>query len=182
MMKEVATVWKRVFKNFRYIALLFVVAFVFYLLNGFIANIPNIKASFELFGFFRGIWFLFFLSLKFFDRLELFALIGNIILSILLGILASLLAYRKSLIKVDRAKKTSLLSGIGILLGVAAPGCAVCGVGLFSLLGLSSALVVLPFNGREVVFIAIAVVTFSIFRISRKLYNPSCELNLEKNC
>src|SRR3989338_8552715 len=97
--KEVLTVWKRVFRNWLYIALVLVIAFIFYLLNGLIINIPNIKSFYQLFGFFGGTKFLFTLAIRFIERITLFGSVTTIILSMMIGIFFTLLVYRFRIIK-----------------------------------------------------------------------------------
>ena len=69
--KNVFVVWDRIFRNFRYVVLALVVAFVFYMLNGLILNFRNIGTFVKDFGFWEilNIIFYFSLSLIEHDRL-----------------------------------------------------------------------------------------------------------------
>lgn len=179
--KEIALVWKRVFKNWKYFVLLLISGFIFYMLNGFVLNITNLSPVYRLLGFFGMLQFLFVSSLNFTSRLTLIGTFGITTLSLLVGILVSLLFYRFYTIDKINRKKSGFFGGLGILVGIAAPGCVACGVGLLSLLGLTSALAALPFQGHEVIVIAVILVGFSVVNISRKLYNPLCELKPNGN-
>jgi hypothetical protein len=179
-LKESVRVWGRIFKRPNYILLTFIVAFIFYLLNGLIINIPNIKISYQVFGLVGGSSFLFKLSLRIFDNVTIFNTVGVIILSFLVGFLVSILVYRFKVATKSQSKKAGFLGGVGVFLGAAAPGCAACGVGIISLIGLSSALAILPFNGKEVIVVAIVAVAFSVISISKKLYAPTCAIKLPK--
>lgn len=174
-------VLKKVFKNWKYTVLVLIVALAFYLINGFIVNIPNFKSFYKLFGAIGAIKLLISLAFQFYNRVLPFALVTTIILGILIGILISLLTYRFKTIDSKEMKKVGFFGTVGIFLGVAAPGCAACGVGLLSLIGLTSVLTILPFQGREINIIAIAIIVFSIIKISGKLYNPVCQVKINEN-
>ena len=176
---EVLHVWKKVFRNWRYVVLLLIVGFVFYLINGVILNIPNILSVYGVLGFFGTMQFLFFASLNFISTVTVFNAVGVLILSVFVGALISLLVYRFSTIDKSARSEVGKLGSFGMLLGVAAPGCVACGVGLLSLLGLTSALAILPFQGHEVIVLAVGLVGFSVVNISRKLYNPVCKLKFK---
>lgn len=180
MIKSVE-VWKRVFRNLRYVALTLVVGLLFYLLNGLIVNIPNFKSFYKLFGAIGAIKILISLAFQFYNRVLPFALVTIIILAILIGVLVSLLTYRFKTIDSKEMKKVGFFGTAGIFLGVAAPGCAACGVGLLSLIGLTSVLTILPFQGREINVIAIIILGFAIIKISGKLYNPVCQVKINEN-
>ena len=45
---QIFNVWKNVFGNFRYILLTFLIAFIFYLFNVFIANLTNIISVYNV--------------------------------------------------------------------------------------------------------------------------------------
>jgi hypothetical protein len=181
MIGEVLTVWKKVFREKKYIFLVLVFGFVFYLLNGFILNISNIKTFYLLFGFFGSMKHFFLLSFNFASLITTLSMIGIIFLSLLVGMMLSILVYRFKLMQKGEVGKVGLFGSIGLFLGVAAPGCAACGVGLVSLLGLTSALLVLPYDGQEIIFLAVGIVAYSLLSLSRKLYNPVCELKSMKN-
>jgi hypothetical protein len=166
--------WKRMFSSFRYVVILVVVGFFFYMLNGLLMNVTNIGSFYNLLGFFGTLKVLFFGSLDLVNQLTLFAAFGTVILSVMVGMLVSLLSYRYSM-RVKTSVKGGVFSGIGMFLGVAAPGCAACGIGILSLLGLTSALVALPFDGHEVIVLAIGAMSFSIIGVSKKFYK-GCDL------
>ncbi len=177
VINEVLTVWRRVFFNGRHIIIAIFSAFFFYFLNGFLFNIKNGVNTYATLGIDGSAKFLFFSSLFLANQVNKINAIGIVALSLLFGILISLLFFRFFRIDRSERKKVGFLGTIGIFLGFAAPTCVACGIGFLSFLGLSSALVVLPFNGNEVVFVSIFLVSLSIFSLSRKLYNPVCRLN-----
>ncbi len=61
---------------------------------------------------------------------------------------------------------------IGIFLGIFAPGCVVCGIGIAGLLGLAASFAVLPFKGKEIGFIAIFFLFFSLLKTTLDLSRP----------
>ncbi|MBI5804162.1 hypothetical protein HY450_02870 [Candidatus Pacearchaeota archaeon] len=179
-LREVAVVLKNIFSKPYYIFTALIISFFFYLLNGFITNIPNLNSAYTLFGAVGGTRFIFSLALNFLSSLSSYSAVFVIILSFLIGILISILIYRYKTFRTLENKKLGLFGSVGIFLGIVAPGCAACGVGLVSLLGLSSALVILPFKGSEVVTLATILIILSIINLSGKLYKPQCRLDLMK--
>lgn len=90
--------------------------------------------------------------------------------------LFSLLFYKARSLKGEK-KGFGIISSIGFFLGAFAPGCAACGIGLASLLGVSAAtLSFLPFGGLELSIIAILIIGFAIYKVS----DNSCKINYKK--
>ena len=158
-------VWKRIFGKRKYLILALIFGFVFYILNGFILNVQNLGSFYEVSGALGAVKLAFVSSLVFLNLLSTFGAIGIVVLSVLVGMLFSLMLYRFEYLR-GKKGEGGFLGSIGLFLGLAAPGCA-CGVGLVSLLGVSSALAFLPFNGQEVVVFAVLVVAFSVVIMSR---------------
>src|SRR3989344_4591955 len=92
--KQVLSLWVKIFKDYRYIVILILFGFLFYLINGLLLNVNNIKSAFQIFGGFNALLFILVLSLKFIQQISLFSAIGTILLSFLVGMLFSLLFYR----------------------------------------------------------------------------------------
>ena len=112
------------------------------------------------------------------NNVHLFNAIAAVVLFFLTGVLVSLMVFR---FRTFKKGEIGFLSSIGILLGIAAPWCVVCGVGLLSLLGFSSFLLILPFKGSEIIVLANFLMIFSIYGILGKLYNPVCEVKYMEN-
>ncbi len=177
---EIFTVWKRVFGTWKYGFLSIVVALIFYFFNGLLYNISNIASFYHLFGLGEALRILFVLSFGFVRQITPFSLWSIIVLSILVGTFVSLLTYRYSIVKYPQVKQLGLLGGAGMFLGVVAPGCAACGLGILGFLGFSSILVALPFRGNEIIVIAMVLLVISIFTLSARLYKPLCSLKVER--
>lgn len=152
--------------------------FVFYLANGLIIASPDFVAFYYAFGFFGMLWNVFLVSLNFTPWVLIESFVGVIVLSVVFGMMASLLFYRYRVVRNPEMKKVGLIGGIGVALGAAAPGCASCGVGVLSVIGAGSFLTFLPFKGKEVLYVAIALTGFSVVKISEKLYNPVCQIDI----
>lgn len=167
--KELLKAWKDVFSNWKYSALALFIMLIFYSVNVVISNFDNL-AFYNKFGFFGGIKFLFGLFLGFKERIFFSSFISLIIISILFGMLFSLILYRTNMVKNTSVKTMGFFGSMGIFLGVLAPGCAACGIGLLSLLGFSAAAITfLPFNGLELSWLAIGILGFSVFKISKDI-------------
>ncbi len=176
-MRHELTFWKRVFSNWEYTFLALVVAFLFYALNVFIANFSSLLDFSSNLGFFGTIKFFLSLIIGFKEIIKASSYYSLIIISLMLGMLFSLIFYRAFTLNGNGNKKFGVMSGLGILLGSFAPGCAACGIGLASVLGLSGAfLVFLPLKGLELSLLAIIILAIAIFKTSK----DSCKIMLNK--
>ena len=172
------------FGNFRYILLTFLIAFIFYLFNVFIANLTNIISVYNVLGLSDYIKFLFSLILDFRKIISLSSFIFILTISMLFGMFLSLIVF-KTKAKIKVSKKDSFFGGLAIFLGIFAPGCAACGIGLVALLGLSAGfLSFLPYDGIEISIFSIIVLTFTIFKTSKDLtICDNCKIDLSMdNC
>ena len=70
---------------------------------------------------------------------------------------------------------------VGAFLGVAAPVCASCGIGMLSLIGLGGALIFLPFQGLEIGLLSIALLSYSVITLGSNVnsYNK-CKVEIKK--
>ncbi len=178
--KEIFNTWRNVFGNLKYVLITFIVAILFYSLNVLISSWQNLRNLYPIFGFLGTINFFFISWLGFKSTIILHSFISLIIISLLFGMLISLILF-KSRFEITGNKKVGLFGGIGIFLGALAPGCVACGVGLASLLGLGAgALAFLPFEGLELSAISIGILSFVILKISNNMYKcniPIKEIN-----
>jgi len=177
MAKGLFSVWKKVFSNWKYVALTIIIALVFYSLNVFIASYGSLISLYSKLGFLGSIklFFDFFIGFKSTTFTAVF--ISLIALSILLGMLFSLIAYKTKMIK-SAYRKTGFFVTSGIFLGVLAPGCAACGVGLLSLFGISAAtLTFLPYDGLELSAISAVILLVLVFKITKDINKDiSCKI------
>jgi len=169
MSRNVWFSWKKVFGNKNYVLLTFVVAILFYLFNALLNNINNIAEIYLSFGFLKTIELTFNLVIGFHHTLLDFSLVSLILISLFSGILISLVVF-KYRINLEIRRKSGFLAGIGFFLGFLVPGCASCGIGLIAFLGLTSSLLVLPFNGKEISVIAILIILFAILKFSNDIF------------
>lgn len=169
MFKEAFNSWRIVFSKFYYILIAIIVAIVFYLLNGLLFTYPTIYSSYSLITF--SAWSKLTLTLlaDFWQTLLPSVFLGLIILSILTGMLVSILLYRYNVLK-STLPSYSFFGALGIFLGVLAPGCVSCGLGIAAVLGFSSVFASLPFQGGEVLWIAVIIMIFSTVHVSKNLF------------
>ena len=169
MTKKFFSVWKKVFSNWRYVALTVTIAVVFYLLNVIIKSYDSLITFYSQVGF-SGIiklFFTFFIGFK--ETTTFGVIIWIIIIGIFWGLLISLIAYKTRMIK-SVSRKTGFFATTGIFLGVLAPGCAACGIGLLSLFGISAAtLTFLPYNGLELSAISAVILLVLVFKITKDI-------------
>lgn len=88
---------------------------------------------------------------------------GSVVVSLLTGILLSMLVYRSRL-NAQKKENLSLISSIAVFLGLLAPGCVSCGIGLAAAIGIGASLATLPFHGLEVSAVATILLIYSINR------------------
>ncbi len=158
---------KDVFSNFRYVVLSFVVALLFYALNVLIANWRALASFYPSLGFFGTFKLFLLFMVGFINLVKLHSYISLIIISILLGILFSLIYYKSVVIRGVGNRKLGFFASLRVLLGAIAPGCAACGIGLVSALGLGGDfLAVFPFDGLELSILAIALLGIAIYKAS----------------
>lgn len=170
--------WRNVFGNWKYLLLAILIAVFFYSFNAVIGNWKALSSFYGSLGFIDSIKFFFILLLNFGETIKFSSFVSLIILSFLFGIFVSLLIYRVKTVKIGSGN-SGILGSIGIFFGVLAPGCAACGVGLLSVLGLSAAfLSFLPFGGLELSILVIGIMSFSILKISNNMY--TCNIPLRK--
>lgn len=168
--KPIFNIWRKVFTNWKYLIATAIVALAFYSLNVLISGWSSLTGFYPTLGFFGTIRFFFILWVGFKSTIILHSFISLIIIGILLGILVSLIFYKLSFNSL-KDKKIGLLGSIGLFLAIFAPGCASCGIGLVSVLGIGAgALSFLPYDGLELSIISIGVLGFSILNITKNMY------------
>lgn len=182
-MKNYVRVWKKIFSNPRYLLISLVIALLFYALNVFVPNIGALTSFYGFEGFLSTLKFFLVLMLGFWNTITIHSYISLLIVSVLFGVLFSLLIYKVRIVETQKIKKTGILASFGIFIGALAPGCAACGIGLLSLLGLSTVFITfLPFDGLELSILAIALLGISIFSITKGLDECGiCKVRLNSN-
>lgn len=168
--KDILSVWKDVFSSWKYVILIAFIALFFYSINVFIANFSSIISLYSRLGFLGILKFFLILFLGFWETRPLSSFFSLIIISVLFGVLFSLITFKTKMIKSASGKTMGVLGTTGVFIGILAPGCAACGVGLLSLFGVSAALLgSLPFGGLELSFLAIGILGFSVIKISKDI-------------
>lgn len=173
-LKNIFNAWKNVFSSWKYITILIFTAIIFYSLNVLISSWQNMKTIYPSLGFFNTVKFFFVSWLGFSSTVIFHSFVSLIIISILFGMLISLIFYRLRF-NISGNKKVGLFGGIGIFLGALAPGCVACGIGLASVLGIGAGfLAFLPYEGLELSILSICLLGFAILKISNEMYK--CEI------
>ncbi len=176
--KELSSVWREIFGNWRYLILAVGIGLIFYSANVLMANFYLIIYFFKENGLIQTLKFFSNLFLGFKGTVLFSSFLSTVLISILLGMLFALIAYKTVMIK-NIAGGIGIIGTVGIFLGILAPGCAACGIGLLSFFGLSAAaLAFLPFRGLELSFLAIGILGFSVFKITREIRKGiACEID-----
>ncbi len=168
--KTIFSVWRDIFSRPTYLILLVVSSVLFYLANVIIQNFSNLFSLYSNYGLSQTLHFLFNLSINFRQAVTLSSYFSLITISILLGILISIIVYKTKNVSEKTSKGNNSLSAIGLFLAILAPGCAACGLGLIAVLGLSGAILTfLPYKGLEISVISIAILAFAIFKMSKDI-------------
>lgn len=167
---------KEVFLRVKYVLLALAFGFLFYLLNFFITASGNILSFYRAQGVSKIIPFTYNLFVSFKGSILLSSFISMIVLSLLTGILFTLILYKINLRK-RISEKNGFLAGAGMFLGIFAPGCAACGLGLAAFFGLTASFATLPLKGLEISIFAGMIMIISIFRFSYTLSDNACRIN-----
>ena len=168
-------VLKEVFSKKKYVFIATIITFLFYSLNIVLSSwevFSEFSSDKSFFGTIKLFLFLFFRAggIK-----DISSSISLILISILLGILVSLILYRIKM-NIPIEKKISFFGGAGIFLAAFVPGCVACGIGLIPVLGLSAGILYsLPFKGLELSILSILILSFAIFKITKNFY--TCNLS-----
>jgi hypothetical protein len=91
--------------------------------------------------------------------------------ALLTGMLLSLLIYRSKLLPKENGQGG--IASFAVFLGILAPGCVSCGIGLAATLGLGAALVTLPFKGLELAVLAIILLIYAINKTTTRFIECS---------
>jgi hypothetical protein len=145
---------------------------LFYILDVIISDFTDFKS---LSGS-GSIKFLFYYFVGYPSTLDYYSTFFLFAISFLFGSYIALATYKTSQIK---STKLSFFGSIGLFFGLLAPGCAACGIGLASLLGIGGAIVALPFGGKEVSLLAFVLLGYANFRIARKINQNTCPISLK---
>ena len=171
-------VWKDVFGKWRYCLLLIFIAVLFYSLNIIITSWRSLADFYSTGGF---IWMLnlFFNIFVSFKSIIPGSSAILIIVSILLGILFSMLIYKAHFNISFKDEEAGVIGGIGAFLAAFFSGCAACGIGIASAFGIGAGILVsLPFHGIELSILAIIILAITIFKTTKNMY--VCNINLSK--
>ena len=160
---------REVFSNWKYALLAVFIFLVFYLFNVFVQNFSSIISYYSMDGLSIGTNFFVALVLGFGQTMGFTSFLSLVFIGILFGVLFSLILYRTKMVSAI-SKELGFFGSVGIFLGVLVPGCAACGIGLLSLFGFGAVTIAfLPFDGLEISWLAIGILGFSIFKISKDI-------------
>ena len=177
-MGKVLQGYKKVFSRKRYILLALFISVLFYVLNVIISNFSSIKSFFSSLSCIQAIKITYFMAIGFYETIYLSSFVSLIIISILFGLLISILVYKTRNVKKNAGKKIGVVGTIGIFAGVIAPGCAACGLGIASALGLGAFLTFLPYKGLELSILAIILLIVANLKASKTLLSENiCKIN-----
>ena len=98
--------------------------------------------------------------------------------AVLSGILVSFLTFHIKNIK--RTNKAFASGTFGGLIGLIAPACSSCGIGLAAILGLTGFVGALPYEGTEIAVLGIILLVFSLINLSAKITIKTCEINVSR--
>ncbi|HLC96179.1 MAG TPA: hypothetical protein VJH97_02565 [Candidatus Nanoarchaeia archaeon] len=169
---------KRVMVQHPYWLISIAVSFLFFIFNVLITNWNSLVSVFNLDGILAFASLLFIEAFQFQRTIQIYSYISLILISLLLGILASIILFKMKA-KYDK-EKIDRISTVSIFLGMLAPGCAACGIGLASVLGLSGYFVAFfPYNGLEISVLSIFLLGFSIVKLGKSMDSCSaCQVKI----
>jgi len=166
----------KIFHNVNYIMFALLIGLIFFSLNVLISSFISLYDFYTDFGLLGSIKFFFNLLFGYNNTISQYSFFSLIIISLLIGLFFSMILYKY---KINNSVKVGTLSGLAIFFAMLVPGCAACGIGLVSALGLSAAVLsLLPFKGLEISLISIFLLILAIFNLSGNL--SSCNISLRK--
>ena len=171
---------KEVFSKPFYVLTVIAGALAFYLLNVIIADFAELAAIAKNYSSWISLKILVNYFIGFPSTIKTHSAVSLIIMAILFGIYIALATYKVSQIKKTQTN-SSILGTTGIFLGFIAPGCAACGIGIASALGLAGAFLSLPFEGLEISIIAIILLSYANWSISGKITQATCAIPVKRN-
>ncbi|MFQ5620411.1 MAG: hypothetical protein ACE5FT_01050 [Candidatus Nanoarchaeia archaeon] len=165
---------KRVFSKPNYTILAAFIALVLFMLTSVMVNLPLLWTTKS-----NGIVYLTkLIGSLMVGSFNAFGTLNSItqgVISILIGVSVSMVVFKiQALSHLD--PKSSSLSAGGILAALLSMGCASCGMGVLSLLGIAGGLAVLPFRGLEIWIAGMLMLVFAIYRTSYTIMG-TCKAN-----
>lgn len=164
-----------VFKHVKYVLLAVLISFLYYVVIAISGTISLMINTYPNLEFSEFVGFVFTLIATYGSTVTGGSLVTLVLISVLIGVLFSMVVYKMKVVSSTPDNKMGFFSSVGVFLGVLAPGCAACGMGLLPLLGLSAAsLTFFPYGGLELSVLAVIILSYSVLRFSRKLM--TCEI------
>ena len=159
---------KEVFQQTRYVCYAAGIAVVFFAFNVIITNYRAIEPFLNT-GNLTGLGlFIFALIEGSYQSMAAMSFGFLILISLLVGVTFALILYRmKTMRAFSLAENKS--GSIGAVMGLVVPGCASCGIGLLSAVGLSGALVKLPFKGVELSMVSAILLIYATSALAKKI-------------
>lgn len=102
------------------------------------------------------------------SNLPIHTLVIMILIAILTGMVISLITMKVRM-KIKFKEHAGKKATIGIVLGLFAPACASCGLGLISIVGLGSVLAYLPFKGIEIGILSVILLAYATYSLSSSM-------------
>ena len=156
--------FKQVFSKPKYLIMALIIGSITFTFTNVAINLPIVLDMFSA-GFIPAMLFIWNLMLGSFFAWGITSTLTQATLSLFVGLSISMLIFKvNSASNLDTKSTTSSLGGI--LAVMLSTGCASCGMGVLSLLGIAGGLAVLPFQGLEIWFIGLALVLYSMYHIS----------------
>ena len=177
-MKNYLIGFKEVFSKPFYVLVAFSGALLFYLLNVIISDFSGLRAIAGNYSFFISMKLVFYYFVGFLSTLDLYSAFFIVLIALLFGSYISLFTFKVVQIRKSR-DEGSFVCTLGVLLGFIATGCAACGVGIASVLGLGGFLIFLPFNGMEIYVIAVILLLYANISISGRVVSNACPVKFK---
>ena len=178
--KKIENGLKEAFSSQKYVFLSFGIAVVFFAINVILPNSKTLLDILKTQGIAASGNFALVLLEGSFGTMTLLSAILLITIACLLGIVISLIVYKIKVIR-GSTMRGGRITTVGAILGVAAPGCASCSLGVLSLFGLTGSLAVLPFKGAEIGVISILLLMIAGASVATRIAEgESCKIEFKK--
>jgi hypothetical protein len=153
-----------VYSGNHYFMITFLISVLIYSLN---ALIHNYKLVFKT----PSLKLIYLLIIGFPSTTSNSAFLFLIIISVLSGIVISM-----SIFLLKRQLSSGYAGTSGVIVGLIAPACPSCALGLFGVIGLGGFLTILPFKGLELGVLGILLLISSMNYLSKKIVTKVCKI------
>jgi len=167
--------FKEVFSKKTNVILMLSFAWFFYLLSIIVTDFFEFTGILNNYDFLVSMKLVLLYFFGFASTIPSISAFGMLFISLLFGSYIALAVYQT---RQALGEKATILGSVGVFLGILAPGCAACGLGAVSALGISAFIVSLPFKGIEISILSFLILFYANWKVAGKISQKVCPINV----